>query len=150
VLVHNNHTVTTTQSGSMQTKRLSLIKPNLYSRYHSINLDKPRVLITGGAGQIGIELFTALSKRYGYGNVILSDVAQLSRKSFGLLAQSAEAELKDVNGLPFRFVDVTSEASLSKARRDELFVRFLFFVWFLCCFASLFCFVVVLICLFVS
>lgn len=96
------------------TKRLSTFNPTKFSRSHTINLDKPRVLITGGAGQIGIELFTELSKRYGYGNVILSDVAQLSRKSFALLAQSADAELKDFNGLPFRFVDVTSEESISR------------------------------------
>lgn len=36
----------------------------------------PRILITGGLGQIGVELCELLRTKYGKSNVILSDIRQ--------------------------------------------------------------------------
>uniref|UniRef100_A0A4W5JM94 Uncharacterized protein n=1 Tax=Hucho hucho TaxID=62062 RepID=A0A4W5JM94_9TELE len=45
--------------------------------FHSVSFfetDHPKVLITGGLGQLGVGLATMLRKRFGNNNVILSDI----------------------------------------------------------------------------
>jgi nucleoside-diphosphate-sugar epimerase len=54
--------------------------------------DTPRILITGGCGQIGTELTTALRARYGNENVVVTDVQPLPAK----LAQCGPGERLDV------------------------------------------------------
>lgn len=106
-----------------------------FARSHGntiVNLTKPRVLITGGFGQIGVELFSSLVQRYGpgnfvltlnglrsyfllfIGNVILSDISSITGKT--LEAVSGTKDLTEINpgSLPFRFVDVMDENSISK------------------------------------
>jgi len=80
-----------------------------------INLLKPRVLITGGFGQIGVELFQALDTKYGRGNVILSDIKALSEKTLDMISETEGLTQIATSGLPFRFVDVMDENSIAKA-----------------------------------
>ncbi|XP_007449697.1 PREDICTED: L-threonine 3-dehydrogenase, mitochondrial-like, partial [Lipotes vexillifer] len=47
------------------------------ANFHSTSFseaDQPRVLITGGLGQLGVGLASFLRKRFGKDNVILSDI----------------------------------------------------------------------------
>lgn len=89
-----------------------------FNRYKAnpINLLKPRVLITGGFGQIGVELFRAMTERYGSGNVILSDINSISEKTLEIVSgQAGITGIEDTSALPFRYVDVMDESSISRA-----------------------------------
>ncbi|KAK1343025.1 hypothetical protein QTO34_015795 [Cnephaeus nilssonii] len=55
------------------------------ANFHSASLsetDRPRVLITGGLGQLGVGLASLLRKRFGKDNVILSDIRKPSDQVF--------------------------------------------------------------------
>lgn len=62
----------------------------------------PRILITGCLGQIGTELARLLRSKYGQENVIATDI------------RKAPPSFMDEG--PFKFIDVTSHASISKVR----------------------------------
>lgn len=62
-----------------------LVTRSLYTRTRGTTTPKctyatakrtPRILITGGLGQIGVELCDLLRAKYGQANVILSDIRQ--------------------------------------------------------------------------
>lgn len=48
-------------------------------RTYATNAARPRILITGGLGQIGVELARDLRAKYGRDNVIVSDGALVSK-----------------------------------------------------------------------
>lgn len=60
---------------------------------------KPRVLVTGAIGQIGMELVDLMRLRYGNSNVVASDVR----------CSSALRELG-----PFAYLDVTNQEAIAK------------------------------------
>eukprot|EP01118_Nematostelium_gracile_P001626 TRINITY_DN11689_c0_g1_i1.p1 TRINITY_DN11689_c0_g1~~TRINITY_DN11689_c0_g1_i1.p1 ORF type:complete len:401 (+),score=102.12 TRINITY_DN11689_c0_g1_i1:1123-2325(+) len=72
----------------------------------NINLKEPRVLITGGEGQIGTELKTLLRAKYGRFNVIASDIKKPKR-------DDKAQDLADVSG-PFIYLDVLDSSSLAR------------------------------------
>jgi len=76
----------------------------------------PRILTTGGLGQLGLDLTHKLRKRYGQDNVILTDVSKQSRvvTEKGMQSQIAE----NTNG-PFRYLDVSDLDSLHKLVVDN-------------------------------
>lgn len=63
---------------------------------------KPRILITGGEGQIGTELKGVLQRRYGIENVLVSDIRKPSKDS-----------LNNARG-QFLYLDVLDEVSLAR------------------------------------
>jgi threonine 3-dehydrogenase len=67
---------------------------------YSASSNQPRILVTGGLGQIGVELVSLLRAKYGRNNVITSDVRKPEEKYF---AQG-----------PFEYADVCNYASLER------------------------------------
>jgi len=67
-----------------------------------IDYTKPRVLITGGLGQIGFELCFLLRSKFGNDNVVLSDI-------------KAPHDHSHAQSVPFCYVDVCDIGSISKA-----------------------------------
>lgn len=66
---------------------------------HAESAAKPRVLVTGAIGQIGMELVDLMRLRYGNSNVVASDVR----------CSSALRELG-----PFAYLDVTNQEAIAK------------------------------------
>lgn len=75
------------------------------SKSGAIDYSKPRVLVTGSTGQIGMELVPALRARYGAANVTATDI------------KVAPAELTREG--PYEYLDVTDAAALNKLVVDR-------------------------------
>jgi nucleoside-diphosphate-sugar epimerase len=63
---------------------------------------KPRILVTGGLGQIGSELVPALRERYGADQVVASDIRMMTRE-----------QLLRSDG-PFEFLDCTNQRQIQE------------------------------------
>ncbi len=77
-----------------------------------MDFSKPRVLITGGLGQIGWELCFLLRSKFGDDNVVLSDIK--APKGFFFCHDLNETDLSHLESAPFRYVDVSDVGSISK------------------------------------
>lgn len=79
-----------------------LRKPTLSSslvRYASSNSDVPRVLITGGLGQLGPGLAESFAQRYGKENVIISDINKPNKEFSKLGIKYTYGDILDLDGL---------------------------------------------------
>ena len=82
-----------------------------YKRNFVTNGTHPRILITGGLGQLGLDLTTKLRKLYGKENVILTDVA---KQSTVLTKQDFEKQKEENTDGPYAYLDVSDLKSLHK------------------------------------
>lgn len=71
-----------------------------FIRYASTNKsDAPRILITGGLGQLGTGLADVFSHRYGKGNVIVSDISTPNEKFLEKGIEYKYCDILDLNGI---------------------------------------------------
>jgi len=94
--LRNKSSIITTKSLLPCTKYVT--SPTVVRMISSSSSDKPRVLLTGSTGQIGMELVSYLRNRYGNNNVVATDI-KIAPNNMDMSGPYEYCDVQDVNTL---------------------------------------------------